>query len=51
MISGVRASSMRMLSTSSTIANGCAVTGLPSSSKRPPFWTFSSSAVAMLSRR
>jgi hypothetical protein len=39
MMSGVRASSMRMLSTSSTIAYGW------------PRWTFSSSAAAMLSRR
>ncbi len=39
MISGVRASSIRMLSTSSTIANGW------------PRWTFSESSVAMLSRR
>ena len=39
MISGVRASSMRMLSTSSTIAYGW------------PRWYFSSSDWAMLSRR
>ena len=39
MISGVRASSIRMLSTSSTIANGW------------PRWTFSPRSVAMLSRR
>ncbi len=59
MISGVRASSMRMLSTSSTIAKWCIASGrwttVPSgnvsSRMRPPCWTFSSSDCAMLSRR
>ena len=51
MISGVRASSIRMLSTSSMIPNVW-YWDLPSSGLgRPPCWTFSSSVVAMLSRR